>query len=400
MNQKRFLSGVCALAMLAALQLPTYAKMTPPVKPQENPVVHFEFLSNTTLCFEADSLEKHLKLPKGELTAARVSVIPQYGTLMVDGVRVERGEVLMRHQLNDLCYVPLKDNGQDWFALTPVCEKSVCTAIRLSSVSKEKEPPKLQNSHCITAKNMSVRHSIPADSAAGLLVLRQGKKGYVRVDGTSYTYTPYPNSVGRDSFSLTAFDEGGRLSREAVVTVDIERSPCKERFEDMRGNPSEYAAMKLREHGILTGERVGNAQLFHPEKIVSLGEFLVLIEDSVNGAEPLPVCVNTGLSNDDAIPFWMKSYVQKAREQGLIVGSSVDLEAPITKEQGIWMMEHCADPKSNSPAPSSSKTEQSVFVPHEGAQNQADFSDGLTPSGENLLTRADAADLLLPLLEQ
>ena len=87
--------------------------------------------------------------------------------------------------------------------------------------------------------------------------------------------------------------------------------------DSMKSNPSHYAALMLREHGVMTGETLGETNLFYPQNQVGRGEFLVALFSAAGLDESLPHCVNTGLDNDTEIPVWLKPYVAVAIERGI-----------------------------------------------------------------------------------
>lgn len=165
----------------------------------------------------------------------------------------------------------------------------------------------------------SVTFRVTKNPARGEIT--QGEEG-----AASFTYTPYENKTGKDSFTYVAEDGDGNVSQPATVSVKISKQKSEVTYSDMAGHPAQKAAVTLAERGVFVGEQVGETWLFHPEDMVSREEFLAMAMDLV-GAETLPV-ENTGFSDDDSISTWAKPYVASALQTGAIQGSGEGAQGP------------------------------------------------------------------------
>lgn len=193
--------------------------------------------------------------------------------------------------------------------------------------------PIAENLSLTTYKNVAVNGSFTAvDPDGGSVTFRvtknpargeitQGEEG-----AASFTYTPYENKTGKDSFTYVAEDGDGNVSQPATVSVKISKQKSEVTYSDMAGHPAQKAAVTLAERGVFVGEQVGETWLFHPEDMVSREEFLAMAMDLV-GAETLPV-ENTGFSDDDSISTWAKPYVASALQTGAIQGSGEGAQGP------------------------------------------------------------------------
>ncbi len=193
--------------------------------------------------------------------------------------------------------------------------------------------PIAENLSLTTYKNVAVNGSFTAvDPDGGSVTFRvtknpargeitQGEEG-----ASSFTYTPYENKTGKDSFTYVAEDGDGNVSQPATVSVKISKQKSEVTYSDMAGHPAQKAAVTLAERGVFVGEQVGETWLFHPEDMVSREEFLAMAMDLV-GAETLPV-ENTGFSDDDSISTWAKPYVASALQTGAIQGSGEGAQGP------------------------------------------------------------------------
>ena len=77
----------------------------------------------------------------------------------------------------------------------------------------------------------------------------------IREDG-SFLYTPKKNKVGTDSFTYTATDPAGKVSREATVTIQILKPTDNKQYADTTGTTCRFTAEWLRNTGLFVGEQI------------------------------------------------------------------------------------------------------------------------------------------------
>ena len=145
----------------------------------------------------------------------------------------------------------------------------------------------------------------------------QPKKGTVTLEGANFTYTPRDNAAGADSFTYTAANSAGAVSRPATVTVTIEKTRSGVTYADT-DEATAAAAQDLAEQGVFTGAKIGEKWYFEPERTVSRGEFLAMVLETA-GKEVTEVTM-TGFCDDDAIPTWAKSYAAAGVAEGIVQG--------------------------------------------------------------------------------
>ena len=186
--------------------------------------------------------------------------------------------------------------------------------------------PIAENLECKTYCGVSIGGRLSAQDPDGDLlrfaVTTSPVKGTLALqdDGT-FLYTPGENRRGRDYFGYRVVDSEGNLSQEATVIVRIERQKKAVSYWDMRGDPDEYAALALSEHGLFTGEQIGGQYCFSPERTVSRGEFLSMCM-LLTGQRVSTHVLTTGYTDDAQIPGWMKGYVAAASALGLELGET------------------------------------------------------------------------------
>lgn len=167
------------------------------------------------------------------------------------------------------------------------------------------------------------------------------QKGEIEWIGTSYVYRPYPGKTGQDSFSFCVTDDNGNISQTGVAKINIDKKN-RPYYIDMDHNPYQYSAIKLSGMGIIDGNSVGGIHLFHPEREVSGGEYILMILSLLNKTDVEP-CVNTGLKNDADIPLWIKPYVKKAMELGIITTKEFYTTEHISRAEAVILTSKAAN---------------------------------------------------------
>ena len=280
------------------------------------PALSAEVDCDAAYCFSAGDFAN------GEepLTGICITGLPESntGTVML-GSRVLRcGDILTAGQVEQMTFQPLLTQEDKAAEVTylPIFEDRVepAAVMTLSIRGKEDKAPVAQDSAVETYKNVSndgkLLVSDPEEQPLTYTLVRQPRRGSVelREDGT-FTYTPKKNKVGVDSFTFTAADPAGNVSREATVTVQILKPVDAMQYRDTAAADCRFAAEWLRSTGLFAGEQVGGELCFQPEKTVSRGEFLSML---VNLLE-IPV------EEADA-PDWVQPYLDAAVRSGLVSG--------------------------------------------------------------------------------
>lgn len=280
------------------------------------PVLGAEVDCDAAYCFSAGDFTS------GEEPLAGICItgLPESntGTVML-GSRVLRcGDILTSQQVEQMTFQPLLTQEDKAAEVTylPIFEDRVepAAVMTLSIRGKEDKAPVAQDSAVETYKNVSndgkLLASDPEEQPLTYTLVRQPRRGSVelREDGT-FTYTPKKNKVGVDSFTFTAADPAGNVSREATVTVQILKPVDAMQYRDTAAADCRFAAEWLRSTGLFAGEQVGGELCFQPEKTVSRGEFLSML---VNLLE-IPV------EEVDA-PDWVQPYLDAAVRSGLVSG--------------------------------------------------------------------------------
>lgn len=260
-----------------------------------------------------------------ELTGICITDLPDgdTGTIMLGNRIVCCGDILTAGQLEQMTFIPVRteENLDASVSYLPIYEDRVDTdaVMTISIRGKEDKAPVAEDSAMETYKNLpntdKLKVSDPEGQPLTFSILRQPKRGSVTIseDG-SFTYTPKKNKVGTDSFTYTATDPSGKVSREATVTIQILKTTETAQYTDTIGSDCRFAAEWMKNTGLFVGEQVGGSACFQPEKTVSRGEFLTMLVKTLD----IPVDEETAYTGftDDA-PVWLKPYLAAALRSGI-----------------------------------------------------------------------------------
>ena len=266
------------------------------------------------------------------------------GTVMLGSRVLRTGDILTAQQLEEMTFQPLRTQEDQEAEMTylPIFANRVepAAVMTLSIRGKEDKAPVAQDSALETYKNLSndgkLVASDPEEQPLTYSLVRQPRRGTVelRQDGT-FTYTPKKNKVGVDSFTFTAADPAGNVSREATVTVQILKPTDSPQYRDTVGEDYHFTAEWLRSTGLFSGEQVGGEVCFHGEKNVTRGEFLTMLVQMLK----IPV------EEVDA-PQWVQPYLEAAIRSGLVSGwqqESFNMNDPITGAEAAVALQNALD---------------------------------------------------------
>ena len=319
--------------------------------PMALPVNAAEVDCDATYCFTpADFSEQE------DLKGICITHLPdaKAGTVMLGNRVIRSGDILTAEQLEALTFSPLRTELDQDAVVTylPIFSNRVepSATMTISIRGKEDKAPVAEDFAMETYKNLPnqamLKASDPEAQKLTYTVVRQPRRGQVELgeDG-SFTYTPKKNKVGVDSFTYTATDPAGNVSREATVTIQILKPTDAKQYTDTMGEPCRFAAEWLRNTGLFVGERIGEQECFHPEKTVSRGEFLAMVIKALD----IPVEEVSYEAVPEDTPAWLKPYLAAAMRSGLTAGwpenedGSFQADAPINGAEAAVMLQNALD---------------------------------------------------------
>lgn len=235
---------------------------------------------------------------------------------------------------------------QPGFSGFPAKERAAAVSSPVVSAESVRGGPRVEGDLFHTIEQVPVYGHIkvfsPTGSEIDLVLVVKPSKGSVSLDGNSFEYTPYPGAQGDDSFTVAGTDRAGNRSNEAVIAISVDSAAGMPYFCDMDRHPYEYSAIRLADAGIVSGESVGSRQFFYPDRVVRRGEFVVQLLSARGWDGDLPVCINTGLENDGTIPLWMKPYIKRAMDRGIVSESAFDVQSVPTRAEAVVLTDRAA----------------------------------------------------------
>ena len=387
MFRTRILSAVAAMLCLAGAALPAAAA---------------EVSCDSTYCFSpADfSGEEALK-------GICITDLPeaQIGTVML-GTRVLRpGDILTAEQVAQMTFCPLRtetDRSAE-VGYLPIYEHAVApaSAMTIAVLGKEDKAPVAEDFATETYKNLpttgKLKVSDPEGQSMTYTVTRQPKRGTVAInDDGSFTYTPKKNKVGVDSFTFTAADPAGKVSREATVTITILKPTDATQYTDTVGRECRFAAEWMKQTGIFVGENLAGNPCFGPDKSVTRGEFTSMLAKALD-IEPEEGDILTGY--EDEIPTWLKPYLAAAVRSGFTAGlpdqKVFGANEPVTGAEAAVMLQNALDLTVSRQEDAGAISPEESPIPVWAEYSLTALEDrGLHLTADAVLTRGETAQLL------
>lgn len=354
---------------------------------------------DSTYCFSLSDFSEE------ELTGICITDLPDSGagTVFLGNRVLQPGDILTAEQLAQMTFAPLRTEQDASAQVTylPIYVDRVerPATMTISIRGKQDKPPVAQDFAMETYKNLpnegTLKVSDPEGEALQYTVTRQPRRGEVTVnsDGT-FTYTPKKNKVGVDSFTYTAADPAGNVSREATVTVTILKPTDSRQYTDTMGDEGRFAAEWLRHTGLFVGEQVAGQNCFYPEKTVSKGEFLTMVVKLLE--IPMENAAETSMAQN--APDWLKPYLAAAVRSGLISGTPAaesgvfEADQPVSGAEAAVMLQNVLDLEVSVSAQPVDAKEDAPTWADTALQTMNDH--GVALADDAALTRSQVARLL------
>ena len=353
-----------------------------------------EIDSGMTYCFCPEDFSSETSLAGICLTD-----LPQGGSLTLGSRILQPGDILTADQVAMMTFssVPRESDGEVQVGYLPIYDTHVAEAsvMTISLRGREDKAPVAEDMALETYKNLpntgKLKVSDPEREPITYTVIRQPRRGTVTVaeDGT-FTYTPKKNKVGVDSFTYTAADPAGKVSREATVTITILKPADAAQYQDTQGHDCRFAAEWMKNTGIFVGETLAGDPCFSPEKAVTRGEFLTMLVKALDipAEEELQL---TGYTDD--VPQWLKPYLMAAMRSGLTAGlpnqETFGADIPITGGEAAVMLRNALDIRVDAVV-----EEESAIPTWAQSAVLAMKTGGISLDAQAQLTRADTAQIL------
>ena len=361
---------------------------------------------DTTYCFTSTDFSEN-----ETLMGVCITHLPKAdaGTIMLGNRVIRSGDILTADQLAQMTFSPLRtESDKDaQISYLPIYENRVdpSATMTISIRGKEDKAPVAQDFALETYKNLPNQAQLKANDPEGealtYALVRQPKRGEVALNADgSFTYTPKKNKVGVDSFTYTASDPAGNVSREATVTIQIMKPTDAKQYTDTVGEECRFAAEWMRNTGLFVGEKVGGKDCFYPEKPVSRGEFLSMVINALD----IPMENDTYAAISPDTPHWLKPYLAAAMRSGLTDNlpeketGGFGAYDPITGAEAALILQNALDLSVSQQADDAVQTctddSQSQLPAWAESSLQAMAENGISLAAEEALTRSDVALLM------
>ena len=359
---------------------------------------------DTTYCFSSADFSENETLKGICITHLPT---PSTGTVMLGNRVIRSGDILTTQQLAQMTFCPLRTESDQDAVVTylPIYENRVepSTTMTIAIRGKKDKAPVAEDTALETYKNLPNQGRLKASDPEGdtltFTLTRQPKRGEVTLseDGT-FLYTPKKNKVGVDSFTYTAADPAGNVSREATVTIQILKPTDAKQYTDTLGKECRFAAEWMRNTGLFVGEKVGGNDCFYPEKTVNRGEFLTMVVKMLD----IPLENVSYDSLPENTPDWLKPYLAAAMRAGITAGlpdtesGSFGAEMPITGAEAAVMLQNALDLTiSHKTVETASVTATEEEIPVWAQVSLTAMNDnGVALSAGDTLTRGQVAQIM------
>ena len=338
-----------------------------------------------------------------QLTGICITGVPQSstGTVMLGQRILRSGDILTAEQVSRMTFHPLKteENLEAQMTYLPIYEDRVeaMATMSIAVIGKTDQAPVAEDSAMETYKNLPnealLKVKDPEGKPLTFTVTRQPKRGDVVIrDDGSFHYTPKKNKVGVDSFTYTATDPAGNVSREATVTITVTKPSDSAQYTDTAGESCRFAAEWMKN---FISEAISGNRCFQPDKDVSRGEFLSMLV-SVLELEPAAEASSTAIHEN--APQWMKPYLTAAMRSGLLTGlpdlQTMDMEAGISGAEAAVMLQNALDLSGSADAAAAVTTGEEM-LPQWAAEAMGILENhGISLDAGKTLKRADAAEVI------
>lgn len=307
--------------------------------------------SDAAYCFTSSDFGDEEKL-----VGICITGLPQThtGTVWLGSRVLQAGDILTAEQIDKMTFSPVRTEQDQEAVVTylPIYESRVDrpATMTISIKGKEDKAPVAQDFTIETYKNLPNKGALkvtdPEGQALTYSLIRSPKRGTLTVgeDG-SFLYTPKKNKVGVDSFTYTATDPAGNVSREATVTIQILKPTDARQYTDTVGLDCRFEAEWMKNTGLFVGEKIGSEACFRPEKTVSRADFLAMVVKALD----IPVENVSYDSLPSDTPAWLKPYLVAAQRSGLTEGlpqeesGSFGADQAITGAEAAVMLQNVLD---------------------------------------------------------
>lgn len=428
MKKKNFSFGIFFLALLLCIPVLvscSSARSTGlPLSPALNSIAEQNLMAKSALkgnavSFSPDDFARALNVSKIEsITLTELPPVSD-GELRVGSSVLTSTQTLSAASISLLTYHSLSDIAVSEFRFK-VNDSPVEMCCKLYMLDEQNYAPTLSMApktalEVSTHQNVTLFGTLPCYDPDGdttyIEIVSYPEKGLLILDDAqvgSYRYVPYSDSTGKDSFMYVAKDKYGNYSASEEVSLTINKSQTPVSYVDLQQSPYHNAALTMTEKGIMSGTQVGSSVYFYPENTLSRAEFTVMAMNAA-GITSVTPSQTTVFADDADIPSHMKGYISAAYDMGYVKGTEIDGKLcflpskEITRAEAAVMLANMLDAATPTITPS---FDDSADIPSWAQASVYSLcfmgvleSDGNNISATSVVTRGDAAEILVNFME-
>ena len=412
MKKITILLTVFLLVMLMCLSLSAADLLSPAISVMQNETRLIKTcIGENAAHFTAYDFDSVLGVQAG---SAVITELPssEAGTLKLGEADVLPGQIITREEFEELVFVP--SGGEEATFRFRLIESGYESSFECAVIPMEKLnfAPVAKADELAAKENIAVFASLaasdPDEDEVTFHITKNARHGNVTLLDRSageIKYTPDENFRGKDKFTFVAVDKYGNESAPATVKIQVERNRLDIEYSDMQNDSAHMAAVILAENDILTGEKLGDMRTFSPEKEISRADFLIMAMRA-SDIDQGDASAASLFTDDASFTGYQRRYIAKAQEMKLVYGFDTDDGAVFRPNESITLA-HAATIVGRIAGIEKYSVDDAVCVfadekteiTQEGIDVLASLGVFADTSAEKALSRAEAAKLLLYMLE-
>lgn len=412
MKKINILLTVFLLVMLMCLSLSAADLLSPAISVMQNETRLIKTcIGENAAHFTAYDFDSVLGVQAG---SAVITELPssEAGTLKLGEADVLPGQIITREEFEELVFVP--SGGEEATFRFRLIESGYESSFECAVIPMEKLnfAPVAKADELAAKENIAVFASLaasdPDEDEVTFHITKNARHGNVTLLDRSageIKYTPDENFRGKDKFTFIAVDKYGNESAPATVKIQVERNRLDIEYSDMQNDSAHMAAVILAENDILTGEKLGDMRTFSPEKEISRADFLIMAMRA-SDIDQGDASAASLFTDDASFTGYQRRYIAKAQEMKLVYGFDTDDGAVFRPNESITLA-HAATIVGRIAGIEKYSVDDAVCVfadekteiTQEGIDVLASLGVFADTSAEKALSRAEAAKLLLYMLE-
>lgn len=408
MKKINILLFVCLFAVAMCLSLGAAELLSPAIGVMQSEVRLIKTsVGENAVTFSPYDFDSVLGIQAGSVAVTKLPEA-ENGLLKLGEADVLPGQIIPRESMEKLTLIPTGENEAVFCFSIPESgyENSFeCIAVPLKKLNFA---PAASASEITAKENISVFAKLtandPEEDEIIFHITKNARHGNVTVvsrETGEIKYTPDKGFYGKDKFTFTAVDKYGNESAPATVKIKVEKNSGDISYSDMKNNDAHTAAVILAEKDIFSGEKLGDMRTFSPEKEISRADFLIMAMRA-SDIEKSASDVVSGFEDDPDFTAYQRRYIASAEKAGIVYGFETENGAVFRPNESITLA-HAATVIGRIAAMEKYDTDESISVfadekseiTEEGMDTLAAIGVFAEADGEKLLTRAEAAKLLL-----